>query len=416
MFRALCCMNAAPARALDAAPEETPAIAPAPAPAPVAAPVPVPAYPTRAQQPRTGLPARPGERPVTAFGDLSIERKISWLTKAAPPLKPDEYPNGQRIVAGKRHWSRKEALCNALELSMEAKRHAVPELCRQLLDEYPAEGQTFLLFGVPFPRARLVDWARDGIRAGQEHNPPPEIRDLGAELYRNNSQNVHANSVIIALANQLLKIQAQVPETSRVTDAAVPGQVKECIAGMAGLSQQTKTNAQSGLNVVSRRTDQVGYFSNSVNGCLAVLWNYICTQPDPALKRQLEESMVAKLAEISRENPCAIGMIERIIDIPTAIDWSITDSLSVEHLRLELQALAADISTGFEEEIADLMAVIRIEQGGAHIDGDPEAHLSGIKRERFLQMADIEYGILRQLDRAVVAQEAKKIFPEDLVL
>lgn len=109
-------------------------------------------------------------------------------------------------------------------------------------------------------------------------------------------------------------------------------------------------------------------------------------------------------------------MIERIIDIPTAIDWSITQKISVEHLRIELQTLAGTINEEFEREIADYIGSIRREAGDSHITGNPEEIFTAMKRDRFLQTADIEFGMLRGIDCREVAAHAEQIFPKDLTL
>ena len=438
MFRLLCCMRGQ-------RPVETEAVQPNghipvqhpnvahPLPVPRAVPVLGAAYPTRAQVPRAfvvsmSMSTGTGHAITdAAFSAMTPLQRLQWLREATPPLQADEYPGLERITAGNRHWTRKQALCNALELAIGSKRDLVPTLCRQLISEYPAEEQTFLLFGVTFDPARLADWAREGIHTNTDA-VTPEIHDLGAQLYHSNAQNVHDPSVVIALADQFLRILARVPlQSARIPAAKAEQEITNhiqtaCAAtrddtkAACATKKNTETQALDGLAIVSRRPDTVHHFGHSVKECLCILWNYIQSVPDQQMQEQLKASMVAKLAEIRREGPCAVGMIERIIDIPTAIDWSITQKLSVEHLRLELQTMAAAINGRLDNETADFMAVLTQEAGQSHITGDPDDVVTHLKRERFLQTADIEFGMLRNIDRQLVAREAALIFPEGVML
>ena len=349
-----------------------------------------------------------------AFEAMTAEQKIEWLRRAVPPLPEDEDPGTNLILVGSRSMTRKSALCLALDFAIEHKRDLVPSICRQLTNEYRADDQTFSIMGVPFSRLRLCNWAREGLAPGMPAIVPPRVEDLGKALYQDSSQNVHNTSVMNALSEQLSVIQNRVPESQRITDRQAESEIKAHIA-TAPASQ----SAQQGLALVLNRSDRVGHFGNSVKGSLTAMWNYIRTVRDPHIQQNLKSSMVSKLREIGSERPCTVGMITRIIDIPTAIDWSLTQTLSHEHLREELRTLAGAIneSVNVELDISNQRrAFARYRQNSTDGSNSNEKELTGLIRERFMHTADIEFSMLRGIDRQVVRTQANHVFPESATL
>lgn len=381
----------------------------------------IPFQPLRSSRPGSGrntpvAPRSTSNISETTYTRMSPTTKLEWLLQATRPQEFDANAVIRPIRAGVRSWNRKQALCYALELAIEHNREAVPANCRQLTEEYPRSDESFLLFGVSFDFGRLSNWARDGIHTTSMSIAKREIEDLGKEMYRSDSQNVHTDAVKIAMGSQLVEILDRVPPSLRVSQSTAEAEISDYLKNRYQGSQSLKRTALNGLKMVSDRPDKLSTFDQSVKGTLGILWNYIRTVPDPKVKEQLSDSMATKLREIKMENPCAIGMIERIIDIPTAIDWSITQKLSLEHLRTELQTLAGTINEEFEREIAEYIGSIRREKDQEHIAGNPEEIFTTMKRDRFLQTADIEFGMLRGIERQEVARHAKDIFPADMIL
>jgi len=167
----------------------------------------------------------------------------------------------------------------------------------------------------------------------------------------------------------------------------------------------------------------MGHFGESIKGTLCILWNYIRAVLDLDTRHQLKESMAAKLIEIHAESPCSTGMIERIIDIPTAIDWSITQKMSVQHLRDELQRMAGAVNESCDADpdinfLVDQATAIKFSAEEVKDKGPTEAltmlekEITTLKRNRFLHTAQIELFTLRGIDSKLVKTVAESIFPE----
>ena len=348
------------------------------------------------------------------FEAMSAEQKIVWLRKAVPPLPVDEDPGTNLISVGSRNMTRKSALCLALDFAIEHKRDLVPSICTQLTQEYRADDQTFSIMGVPFSRLRLCNWAREGLEPGTPTTVPPRVEDLGKALYEDNSQNVHKPSVVNALSAQLSVIRNRVPEGQRITDQQAEIEINAYLRS-APASQFT----QGGLASVLNRTDCVADFGDSVKSSLTAVWNHIRNVRNSQIQQNLKASMASKLREIGRESPCTVGMITRIIDIPTAIDWSLTQTLSHEHLREELRTLAGAINeaVNVELDVSDqrrALARYQLESEDGHNVDDQE--ITGLIRERFMHTAEIEFSMLRGIERKIVLTEANHVFPVSATL
>ena len=157
-------------------------------------------------------------------------------------------------------------------------------------------------------------------------------------------------------------------------------------------------------------------FGESVSSCISLVWKYIRSVADTTLRDQLKSSLAAKFHEIGSENFCAVGMIERIIDTPTAIDFSITGGIFIDDIRSELRSLAASVNEQMEDEHRDYLAILRNEAGALHIDGDPDEIFSVLKRDAFIQAAEVAFCKLRGLPKSTLVTEANIIFPVGLVL
>lgn len=380
----------------------------------------VPAPPSRAstdaQEARSPrIAARPAIPLLTvseqAFSAMSNSQKTQWLVASAQRIRDDENCMQQHIIVGDRKLSGREAVTFALELASQFNRRQVPAIARRLLEDYP--NPHFYFFGVRFESTRLEGWAREGIQSASEVEVTPQVQDLGKLLYENNSQNVHAGEAKAAQVAQLQRIKQRVVPGLCISTSSAEKEIHDYLTASAANIEQ----AQRGFNKVKALTDGVAGFNNqSPRDCLTLVWNYIRQISDDQLKADLGSALKTRFNELGREQICALGTIERMIDVPTGIDWSITAKISTEHLREELRTLAGTVNNGFEDEIKDYMRTVRDAVGTSEVTGNPEAIFTSMKRDRFLATADIEYGILRKLDRAVVATQAKHVFPADIVL
>ena len=366
------------------------------------------------QRPPTTMRLRRLMRPHLTIGNTfnnkTPNQKIDWLLRAAGELREGDHPHLNQISVGTRRLSKKEAFCFALEIGIESQRPRVPELCDQLLQTYDANSIRYNLFGVPFSRTNIANWAHE-ILINDEPIAWPKMLDLGISLYQGSRQNCFLPAVLIAFDDQLGVIAARVPAEQRISALAAEQEIRTYLQ-----RARSPESAMTGFNMVRTRTVQIINFDASVRAAMVTLWNYIRLIPDENLREQLQKSMEKKFREINRERPCATGMIERLIDIPTAIDWSITQGISLESLRYELETLAATVHNEFEAENQDYTTIVRSEAGEDHVTADADELTTMLKRERFLQTADVEFCRIRGIDRAIVKREAEKKFPANLVL
>lgn len=126
--------------------------------------------------------------------------------------------------------------------------------------------------------------------------------------------------------------------------------------------------------------------------------------------------MATKFREIAREQPCMTGVSQRIVDIPTAVDWALTSNISVEHLRVELAQMAGAVNEAFEEDNEDNCELVRKEAQQEHVVENPDQTISDIKRRIFMEKADFELVFLRNINADLVRHEAERIFPEGMIV
>ena len=367
-----------------------------------------------------GILPRAGSRaPVRsigrAFNTKSEAKKIDWLMKASPEIGDHACPLSGKIKAGKRQLNDREALCYALEMAIESKREKVPHICRRLLAAYPAVETRFTVFGIDFDRVRLMEWTQPDrlpdFSSLATSDVKTEIKQLAKVLKNSNSQNVHTPAVAVAFADQLITIRARVTAANSLSQPAAEREIAEYLRTVPG-----SASALSGFNRAIGYRDQMANFGESVSSSIVTVWNYIRSVPDKTLQAQLKVSLASKLREIGIETPCATGMIERIIDTPTAIDFSITQHICMDEIRTELQTLAASVNEAMEAEHGDYMAALRSEAGESHIDGDPDEHFAALKRDAFIQAAEVEFCKLRGLTKSLLIIEANRIFPAGTVI
>ena len=379
-----------------------------------------PSQDARREEGNPAFPGRPGKptskRTAGRFFDRKSDAgKITALLKASPAIAFDQLPSAEKIRANKRLMTDKEALCYALELALTSQRSRVPEICNRLLLAYPSPMVVFPVDGIEFDRKQISEWAQPGGLQmpvyAQDKPVKPEFTALGMAMHRRDPQNVHSNQVVIALAAQLTSIRARVSRAQSVSQTQAETEIADYLR-----TNREYRRATDGFRATCARDEANPNFGISIRGCQALIWNFMRSSPEQETRELLKSALAAKLSEIAVEQPCAIGMIERLIDVPTAVDVSNTNRLSLPALRAELQALAARVNEQIETEEADYIAMVRNEVGEAHINGDPEEFLSVLKRDRFLQMAQFDYCVLRGVSRAVLEEEANRIFPEGLTL
>lgn len=344
-----------------------------------------------------------GER----FDQLPAATKIDLLADVAL-IMPDR-ADGHRphLQIGPRPLGRRECLELALELALLHQPDAVPRISTHLLALEP-EYATLSLFGINFKRARIVAWA-DGIDLPVTADRIGQQRAIDAVLQRDDAENVHAIPVVQQGLERIRRMQFQGDQLLGVERVyrQIEAHMRRCSAPQA---------AFDGLQRVQAAPDRVPHFFITPSDAVTIVWRYVNAQTDPALAADLRAAVVARLVDIGETRPCGLGMVQRLIDTPTAIDFSMAGPISAEALRDEVAALAAEVNEEFdalygEAAEAQLHALPPAPHSGARA-----CKISEIKRAMLYQRAHVELVLLRKLSREQMEQAVNQIFPAGLVL
>ncbi|MBC7499060.1 MAG: hypothetical protein H7315_00910 [Herminiimonas sp.] len=356
-------------------------------------------------------------RPESPFSRLNIDQKIQALLEAADNQidQAADYDASfldlETTQIGSRNLTAKGCLGFALEIALEKRRAQVPDISLRLARILNAEDQMIPLFGVNFPRARIEAWSRE------ESLPEPiqvhqEFTAKDNELGTAFAGNVHSDPVKEVGEKQLNVMKDRTAIGSKKTVEQTHAEIRDYIATLP-----SSASALKGLNRIMQFTG--GEFNDDASPFLAIVWGYIerCSSQD--MKQNLRNSMVIKLAEIATENPCSTGIIERIIDIPTAIDLSLPQDIPEEEVLTELAQMAGNINELFEENYAFDCTGARAAAGDDETSPARiavEVTISDLKRDMFLEKARIELVVLRNIDSNFVMATANKVFPKGAIL
>ena len=162
--------------------------------------------------------------------------------------------------------------------------------------------------------------------------------------------------------------------------------------------------------------DQIPHFNMTLDTAIVIVWGYLKAQTAPSLSVQLHAAFVARLVDIAETRPCGLGMLQRLVDTPTAIDFSLSAPMSVQALRDEVASFAAEVNEEFDALYGDV--------GEGHLQAvppQPDASaaalcVSEIKRSMVLQRAEVELVVLRKLPAELVRQAVDRVFPQGTVL
>ena len=130
-------------------------------------------------------------------------------------------------------------------------------------------------------------------------------------------------------------------------------------------------------------------------------------------------AFIARLVNIGETRPFGMGMVQRLIDTPTAIDFSMDMPISVEALREEVAAMAAEVNEEFDAlygEAAEAAGAQLPAQLPASRVRDPSNGISDIKRAMLLQRAQVELVVLRKLSPELVKAAIDRVFPAGMML
>jgi hypothetical protein len=267
------------------------------------------------------------------------DRAIQLLLEAASELTSSRNTGRQRIRVGNRNLTRKDCLLMALELALEHQRDLLPVISHHLLHEVSHDMARFEVLGSTLAREKILAWA-------QRRDLPVAVLvdettvDVGNQMPRMDGQNVHAGVVVIAGVRALERIRKLVP--TPLSQDRAQAQLVQYLSRTG-----TPATALRGLDLVMKRKQELDHFKASPADTMALLWTYISNTKEQPLRDNLLNAMQNRLSEITVD-VCATGMVQRIIDIPSGIDFSLTGAISREQLRDELRRLAGTVNDEFE--------------------------------------------------------------------
>ena len=323
----------------------------------------------------------------------------------------------------------------ALEIALKFKRERIAEISQSLLESAEADTNVFNILSIDFSRDRVANWSNHQLLPA-EITITDELREVDKLLHRRKTQTVHEAAVITTGAQKLHRMRAKIPRDGMRSHRQTDNEIRHYLIGTP-----SPESALRGLDRVMQLRNRNRAFGEDANAQLevggtvaetmSVIWSYIQHVDQPELKARLSESMAAKFREIAVEMPCNTGVSQRIIDIPTAIDWSVTEDISIEDLRRELAEMAAEINENFEKEnteyrqrLFEMTGHEELLQGrNDHANGNEDEIIaqaevqrineeisSALKRDLFVQKAEVELVFLRNLNPAIVKDEAERLF------
>lgn len=347
---------------------------------------------------------------------MSGLEKIEVLVGGAEKMSDGRYGAPVSFRVGGRNMNKKECLLMALEISLASHQKLTPALGYRILHDLPSDTPHFVVNSATFERDLIKCWCDNeelpvAIKVAREViQVECSMRETGDGIEQRQEQNVHGGCVHENLVTQLGLIESQVevpvsPETAK-------RDITMMIDGIWNDRPEDQRDAAHGLELVISPYDLARGFKKSPAHTLALLWTYIDGQSGE-LKASLHDALLNRQAEIGSGHICALGTTEHVIDIPTAVDWFVTNSISFGYLHTEIVKMACDVSEEFEEKFGDQAGVERklaAGSGGTSSVCGAEQRTNEIKRDMFVVKANVELVTLRNLDEGLVSRETDKIF------
>ena len=345
------------------------------------------------------------------FAMISDAKRIEALLEAAANMEDGRLVEPRNFDVGFRNLNRKDCLLMALEFALDSHRNLIPAICHRLISEMPGDTKKFLIKGVNIEYARVKAWSQDQGLPVQK-GTARQVVDVEVSMHESSDQNVHDNRVRGNFVRQfqLISDRVAVPLSSAATNAGI-------LSYLSPAGQRTDAaavrDATAGLQMVMERTDVARGFNLSPADTLAMVWTHI-EHTDDALKVSLKDALKNRLIEIGRSRICGLGLTERLIDIPTAVNWSVTNAISQEQLNIEIAQMAGGINDEYETMFgadADIHRAAATASGDTQRLGDLEMRINEVKRDMFFAKAKVELVLLRDLDEAFVRGQISNIFP-----
>lgn len=240
----------------------------------------------------------------------------------------------------------------ALEQSLELRRRGdvpeIPEIAKALLREPAREPLTFNVNG--------VEYSRNMIEQLATHHPDRRFvmgsSDVEAAMGRDDDENATAQ-VWKNRANQLYAdIVARTPHDALLADEAALYGIRRAIDRSSLMPWKKKKRlARRGLEDALKKNSgiHISDVGTDTRRALTAIWGYIESRPSKDLRTNLTKSLLGRLAEIGKEEPCPIGCLQRILYTPEGIDHSLAPVRSdSEAIRNEIASIAGKVNNRYE--------------------------------------------------------------------
>lgn len=359
--------------------------------------------------------------PASPFSQMNVDQRIETLLAAVDHLVELAAPydanfldvmtaeiGGTNTARGRRHLTANTSLTFAMEIALEHRRAQVPDIARRMIRILPADVTTIQLFGVDFPRERIEEWSRE------ESLPEPipvreEYLNKDNGFGQRGGEDVH-NINVRQVGTQQLNV---------MRSRTAPQSIKTAEQTDAEIRQYINAHPSPGLALLAidriMRRNEDGSFNQNLATTMTTIWGYIDQCSNAEMKQNLLDSMITKFAELAEEYPCNPGVLQRLVDIPSAIDLSLPQDIPEEEVFRELAQIAGNVNEAFEENYEFDCKRARAAAGDDETTPDRivvDDMIANLKREMFLAKARVELVLLRNIDSNFVMTVAERVFPE----
>lgn len=286
-------------------------------------------------------------------------------------------------------------------------RTALADSLVRLLKVTDPDVETLVIQGVPRQRSALEDWVVQlqspvAQNLGIQPDTLEISRGLDSAMVENHRGNVH-NMAVVQHGNIIYKrLCDRVDPQSRIPVSTVVDELLE-LSTSTSCDPELIRQALVRISRDSCKNTETGLLTD-LPSILSVLWSYIQQQPDPEMKRNLTQALMARLAEIAREQPCNTGCLERLLDVPSGIDHT----LSIFNRQAEIRAEVAKMASVINEKFHSFFSGTELGDEARTGLIDPEL-IAELKKNIFEQVATQELSTIRGLNPAEIRREVERL-------
>jgi hypothetical protein len=224
-------------------------------------------------------------------------------------------------------------------------RQLVPRAARALLDALPEEDHKLIeIDGVRVPRADIEGLLRDPDIHGRQMQRGAVGRTIG-RIHQGWGANVHLGGMLTSGALALARIKTR----NQVEPPSLVATFQQILAQPAA-----DDAAQAGLDHALGKTERIdeGDLHTDIREVLRQVWAYCSRHADETLREHLVAMFFACLRDIGREQPCNVGCVQRLLQVPEGIDPAFTPEIpEVGPLSEEITRLVALMDDQLDREV-----------------------------------------------------------------